>query len=306
MSLNPAWRPNFTEAELFEERTWLQGGILSAVAYGIVFTLFILNFSLLKDRTMAPGTLERKRLNVALLGYVCIMFLLSTLTMASQAQMTQLGFVDNRNYPGGPGAFQKEMFSLPISNLGNVHLTGIIYLYQVSRPGASPWATEMFTLIYSIISLGLNIVLTMMIVVRLFIHRRRVIKAIGSRHGAQYTGIISILVESAFILDIIVLLFIIPFALDSPLANTFLSTLVQVQTIASFMIIFRVATGTAWASSTANTLMTNDITDRVQELSVINFQRRGLDHTTAVDLRTSQEVTQHSEMGRKSMRGEPL
>ncbi|PPQ64041.1 hypothetical protein CVT24_008854 [Panaeolus cyanescens] len=273
MSLNPAWRPNLTEVELFEERTWLQGGILSAVAYGMVFTLFILNFSLLKDRINANSSLDRRRMNIVLLIYVCVMFILSTLTMASQAQMTQLGFVDNRNFPGGPGAFQKDMFSLPISNLGNVcfslmnwfadlvlmwrctviyktcryslkvvmffpmlmyiasFVTGIIYLEQISRPGASPWATENFTFIYSVISLGLNILLTLMIVIRLFLHRRRIVKAIGQRHGIQYTSIIAILVESAFILDVIVLLFIIPFAVGSPLANTFLSTLVQVQPI---------------------------------------------------------------------------
>ena len=50
MSSEPSWRPNVPESQLFDEKTWLQGAILSAVAYGINLTLFTLNVSLLRTR----------------------------------------------------------------------------------------------------------------------------------------------------------------------------------------------------------------------------------------------------------------
>ncbi|CAA7268541.1 unnamed protein product [Cyclocybe aegerita] len=324
------WRPDVPASQIFEEKTWLQGSFLSAIAYGVVVTLFFLNLSLLLERLKKDPsnwrTSSRTRQNLALIAYVGVMFILSTLTVASQAEMTQLGFIVNRNFPGGPAAFQNIMFSIPISRIGNVcfslmnwfancvllwrciviyktstlsitkviavpvimllasFVTGVIYLTQISRPGSSPWATETFTLIYGVISLSLNIILTVMIVVRLYLHRRRVVRAIGARHGSQYTGIIAMLIESAFVLDVVVIWFIVAFAIGSPLANIPLSTLVQVQTIASFMIIFRVATGTAWASSSVadRDMGTKEITNRI-EISAIRFGRPGTETVTAID-----------------------
>ena len=121
MSSEPSWRPDVPESQLYEEKTWLQGAILSAVAYGINLTLFILNVSLLKARAKLETKHDNraKRQTICLLIYVCVIFILSTLTMASQAEMTQLGFIDYRDFPGGPAAYEKLKFSSPISSLGN-------------------------------------------------------------------------------------------------------------------------------------------------------------------------------------------
>ena len=108
-------------------------------------------------------------------------------------------------------------------------VNGITYLVRISRLGSGPWHSTAFTLIYGFTSLTLNILLTFMISIRLYFHRRRVYKVLGKRHGSHYTSIISLLVESASILDVIVLFFLIPFALGSSVANIAMSTLVQVQ-----------------------------------------------------------------------------
>jgi len=42
--------------------------------------------------------------------------------MIGLAAFTQMAFVDNRNYPGGPSAFEFNMFSAPINQAGNVAL----------------------------------------------------------------------------------------------------------------------------------------------------------------------------------------
>ncbi|KAF8812925.1 hypothetical protein BYT27DRAFT_7335314 [Phlegmacium glaucopus] len=317
-----SWRPNVPESQLFDEKTWLQGAILSAVAYGINLALFILNVSLLRKRTKLDIKQDsRPRQTTCLLIYVCVMFILSTLTVASQAKMTQLGFIENRDFPGGPAAYQELMFSIPISSLGNYcfslmnwfsdslllwrcsviykssrtsiwlvmaipglmllasFITGIIYLDRISRPSSSPWANTNFTLIYGIISLSLNIVLTLMIVIRLYLHRRNITKLLGRRHAAHYTSIISILIESAAVLDVMVIFFLIPFAMGNPIANIPLSSMVQVQATASYMIIFRVAQGTAWTSRTMYSELTiHGMTGRPNNLSDLRFRSTTIDH----------------------------
>ena len=121
MSSEPSWQPDVPKSQLFDEKTWLQGAILSAVAYGINLTLFILNVSLLRMRAKLETKHDTrvKRQTICLLIYVCVIFILSTLIMASQAEMTQLGFINDRGFPGGPAAYEELKFSSPISSLGN-------------------------------------------------------------------------------------------------------------------------------------------------------------------------------------------
>ncbi|KIJ94327.1 hypothetical protein K443DRAFT_134787 [Laccaria amethystina LaAM-08-1] len=299
---NP-YRPNVPASQLFAEKTWLQGGILSAVAYGVVLTLFSLNFCLLREKArQETHENSRRRQRLALLVYTCFMFILSTLTMASQAEMTQLGFIDNRDFPGGPAAYETVMFSIPISMLGNV-LTGITYLVRISRLESGPWHSTAFTLIYGFISLSLNILLTLMISIRLYFHRRRVYKVLGKRHGSHYTSIISLLVESASIQDVVVLFFLISFILGSPVANIALSTLVQVQTIASFMIIYRVAQGTAWNSGTASDILTEDVVRQARKFSNIRFTGTTVGIETSVSIDESSGGQNELPMGRDKLSG---
>ena len=68
-----------------------------------------------------------------------------------------------------------------------------------------------------------------MIVLRLYLLRRRTAKVLGPRHGVDYTTIIAILIESAALMDIMLLFFVIPFAMRNPLANVPLSAMVQIQ-----------------------------------------------------------------------------
>lgn len=60
------------------------------------------------------------RKNVPLIVYITLIVLLSTLFMGSLAAFTQLAFIDNRNYPGGPAQYMTDMFSIPVDEVGNV------------------------------------------------------------------------------------------------------------------------------------------------------------------------------------------
>ena len=100
-----------------------------------------------------------------------------------------------------------------------VLVTGIISLVRVSQPSSSPWSISPLSLVYAIITFNVNVVLTLMIVIRLYLLRRRIEKVLGPRHAVHYTSIIAILVESAALVDIMLFFFVILFAMGNPLAN---------------------------------------------------------------------------------------
>ena len=120
MSDNPAWKPpGETPFDLFNERAWLQGAILTGVAYGVEATLFFMTVRLLYLQGKSTGWSRA----APFLAYICVMFLMGTLFMAACAEMTQLSFIDQRNFPGGPAAFETLEFAIPVDELGNVTFT---------------------------------------------------------------------------------------------------------------------------------------------------------------------------------------
>jgi uncharacterized membrane protein YidH (DUF202 family) len=104
MSLDPSWRPPEDEVTLFNERSWLAGMILSAVAYGVVLTLFTLTFQQLV-RSMTKYNFKHR---LCFIIYITLIFILGTLFIGALAKMTQLSFIDYRLFPGGPGSFSSK------------------------------------------------------------------------------------------------------------------------------------------------------------------------------------------------------
>jgi hypothetical protein len=130
----------------------------------------------------------------------------------------------------------------------------------VGTASQSPWeATGVnFTIPYYSMSLALNILVTLMIVTRLLIYRRRIVKAMGSTHGSQYTSLTAMIIESAAIYSLFSLLFLIPFALGHSLSQVFIQALSPTQNVATFLIVFRVAQGKGWSQEAANTVFNTE------------------------------------------------
>jgi hypothetical protein len=138
MSLNPLWRPAEDETTIINEQTWLAGTLLAAVAYGMVFCLFVLTLPQLIKTTTRDNYTQRRLLII----YITLLFILGTLYIGSVAQLTEFGFIDYRLFPGGPGflpfnlalktlctddyhniaAFEDLDFSLPISHMANISI----------------------------------------------------------------------------------------------------------------------------------------------------------------------------------------
>ncbi|ESK90410.1 hypothetical protein Moror_13676 [Moniliophthora roreri MCA 2997] len=296
------YRPNLTDAEILAEHTWLQGAFLGAVAYGIEFVLYVMACYLLwiHRRHQAQSYMR----NIFFIVYTSIIFVLSTLYMVGLLQFTQLSFIDGRNIPGGPNAFEVIMFSLPIDMLANVIMViitwfcdivnvwrcyviyrgcrlpawavnlipmllyllsiafGILFLKQVGTVSQSPWETTgiNFTAPYYAMSLALNILVTVLIVVRLLIYRHRITKAMGSSHGSHYTSLMAMVVESAAIYSSFALAFLVPFAVNSPASQLFLQALSPIQGLSTFLIIFRIAQGKGWSHDAYTNALTTSLT----------------------------------------------
>jgi hypothetical protein len=134
MGIPATYRPDETSTEIFSEHTWLQGVFLACVAYGMVALLFFQCINLL---LFSPGR-QPSRWTHGLAWYITMMFALSTMYIGALVQFTQESFIDGRNIPGGPNAFENEMFSIPIDMLANV--TMVILSWFSDLINASPFS----------------------------------------------------------------------------------------------------------------------------------------------------------------------
>ncbi|KAG1751343.1 uncharacterized protein EDB91DRAFT_1104869 [Suillus paluster] len=294
--MSSSWTPDESPGTLLAEKGWLQGTVVSAVAYGIDVALYCMCFHLL-FRQMTRTNYKK---HLPLLLYITVTFILSTLFMATLAEFTQLAFIQDRNYPGGPNAFENNMFAIPIDNLGNVSglITmilsdglvvwrcmviyrgcrvplwivmvfpsliflasvglGIMWILQVTTTSPYFSSTNInYTVPYLSVSLALNIIITIIIVLRLLTYRYRISRVLGSSYGTQYTSIAAMIIESAALYSAFSVAFLTLFLLNNPISETFIESLTQVQIIAMLLIVFRVAQGKGWSQDTASKVMTS-------------------------------------------------
>ncbi|KAG2340469.1 hypothetical protein BDR05DRAFT_966731 [Suillus weaverae] len=331
--------PDESPAQLYAEKTWLAGSIVTGVGYGVVLALFWLCMRSLWYRTRVKDADYTR--NCFFLVYVCVMFILGSLFMGSISQFTQLAFINDRNFPGGPSAWEVEMFSISVDEISNVSFVladwcstalmvwrcviiyrdcgicpwpilgmlgtmllgsfvlGTLFLYQISSPSSSPFSaagtTINFTLPYFFFELATNIIVTILIVLRLYFYRLHMKQALlGPRHVAEHTSVESMIVESAAIYSTFSLLFLIPFATKSPVANVFMQVLGETQLIAPLLIIFREAQGNGWISSTSSTASSSKTAVPSAQFSDIEFtsqhmRNEGLKSTDYRDVSSTAE-----------------
>lgn len=122
-----AYRPDETSMEIFSEHTWLQGACLACVAYGMAFILFTMSCYLLHTHRNNSN----RKINTVLTVYISIIFTLGTLYMAGLLQFTQEAFIDGRNIPGGPNAYQEVMYSIPIDLTANAAMVIVTWMCDV-------------------------------------------------------------------------------------------------------------------------------------------------------------------------------
>lgn len=107
--------PDESSFDLSVETAWLQGALFTSLAYGVASILFVNCFYLLLQ--------QRDRFNrkvwLIYLIYISVIFVMGTLFFVSLLVSTQQSFINNRNYPGGPAAYEAVIFSEPLNMMGN-------------------------------------------------------------------------------------------------------------------------------------------------------------------------------------------
>ncbi|KAM5531778.1 hypothetical protein V8D89_014548 [Ganoderma adspersum] len=276
MPTNP-YAPNETASDLWLEKSNLVGAVLGGVAYGVHVAVFAESTYAICRSIPLRKVGGRSLLPLA---FIFVLFAMGTIDVACNTRMTQLMFIDNRAYPGGPNAWFSAFYSIGVNTAGNtsyvvanaladgvllwrtytiwnsfwvilflsiVYLTStaisILSVFQASRPTASLWTdtTVQFTVPYFSISIGLNILLTLLLVSRLLYMGYHARRTIGKDHSQTYISIATMLVESAAPYAITGLMFIIMYAHSSNVQNLILPVLGQIMCISPEVIILRVA-----------------------------------------------------------------
>ena len=113
-----SYTPDESPAQLYAEKTWLAGSIITGVGYGVVLALTWLCVQSLWHLTRLKDANYTR--NYFFLVYVCVMFTLGSLFLGSNSQFTQLAFINDRDFPGGPNAWEVAMFSISVDEISNV------------------------------------------------------------------------------------------------------------------------------------------------------------------------------------------
>ena len=118
-----------------------------------------------------------------------------------------------------------EPGATPKANVRNV-VMGIIFVYQATGPTTNPWAA----IPYFSISLSLNVLLTLMIVIRLTLHARGVRTAMGGiGSGGLCKAIVTMFVESCAINAVTSVLVLGLFGVGNDAMDIFLPILPRTQ-----------------------------------------------------------------------------
>ncbi|KAG8215362.1 hypothetical protein J3R82DRAFT_8959 [Butyriboletus roseoflavus] len=287
MASSPSYAPDESKSTIIQEETWLQGAFLSSLFFGIETTLSTLTFlAILRRRTP-----RRSRMDIILLVYVAVLFAIMTTSQGLLLDWIQMGFITQRNYPGGPSAFLNNEWSVPPSVAQTILLVVANWMMEsllvwrcrvVCGTGERLWwlgvaiplpffiamfvtgslvvyhslqtsPPTIYILAYSISSLALNLAATGFIAGRLLVHRRCIVSQLGRGHGHLYVSIAAVVVESAAIYTSFLVIVIIVYALGSPGVNILLQVIFHVQTITSLLIIWRIARGEGWTNATPGT-----------------------------------------------------
>lgn len=116
---------------------------------------------------------------------------------------------------------------------------GIMFTYyQITQPDTGYWSTVAlnFNYPYFSISLSLNVILTLMIVIRLVLHTRNIRSAVGAPTGTSglCRAVVTMLVESCALYAINFLLFIAAWGAQSHVSDIFFPLLADTQVRTGF------------------------------------------------------------------------
>ncbi|KAJ7469753.1 hypothetical protein B0H11DRAFT_2043274, partial [Mycena galericulata] len=132
---------------------------------------------------------------------------------------------------------------------------GTLWTLESSQPNLSmysvgPWR---YGTAYYALSLGANILLTLLIIGRLIAFRRTIIESLPAELANNYISLATVFIESAALYSILALLSLVTYAINNPTTQIWMGTASSCQQIANLFIVYRLALGSAWKKDTLTT-----------------------------------------------------
>ncbi|KIJ58457.1 hypothetical protein HYDPIDRAFT_34160 [Hydnomerulius pinastri MD-312] len=175
-----------------------------------------------------------------------------------------------------PLRYARWIIPLPCAMYLSVIVLSCLVLQQEAGLDQSFYVSVNLPIAYYVLSVSLNVLTTLMISIRLYIHKKELERVLGRGVETPYTSITTILVESAAIYGIWSFVVIILYAEGNPGQVIMLGSLSQIQIIAPLLIILWIARGKAWSNRTQAALSTIQFAAAPVEGSVVVDELAGV------------------------------
>ncbi|KAF8890166.1 hypothetical protein BD779DRAFT_291194 [Infundibulicybe gibba] len=126
----PYFKPLGPASKVTFERYYLAADFICGIGYGAQGVLYVICTHYLWVQRKA------RRINIFMLAYITLLFLISTVVQVDLAHRTQLVFIEHRDFPGGPWAYFEASFggtSTTVSTISSMVLMFLSEMFMVWR-----------------------------------------------------------------------------------------------------------------------------------------------------------------------------
>ncbi|KAF8062265.1 hypothetical protein FPV67DRAFT_1672741 [Lyophyllum atratum] len=276
---DPSYSPvGVTAQDLQAERACFYGTLLATLAYGALLMLYVQLTTVLLARPKRGSSFW------AIVAYASFLFPLATLAVGAIFKFSEMSYIDNRNYPGGPNAFYHRYTSDYVNVIGQVSATlfpwfadilmlsrllvvwnykwwiaacpALLYLAKMAisipllivhiRP-SDLTSSGTYGLSYHSLTMAFNIYVTALICLRLHMMRSKLEAVAGRLHASFYTSTITMFVESGGFFTLWIMVYLILRSRGSLVQDVFLLPYTYTLGITRILVILRMAQDRAWS-----------------------------------------------------------
>ncbi|KAK0460210.1 uncharacterized protein EV420DRAFT_1641537 [Desarmillaria tabescens] len=265
---NDPYKTNEPAESLWIEQTYNATTYIGAIAYGAQLVIaYLAIYHILYGK--------RQKFAWQYITYIALLVVLSTAYTIGNINACELTWIDERNYPGGPPqsiiiTFLADIcllwrcyvvyhnkwivVVLPALILFSTATMGILYLIEIASPrNSSSGITIKAHVAYRSLSVTFNILVTLMMVARLLLIRKKIRASLGPQYGRLYTGLAALMIESALPHTIVSVLLIGLYCSNHIAYLLFVPLLTMIEAATPQLIILRVASGYALSRETVAT-----------------------------------------------------
>ncbi|KAF9012069.1 hypothetical protein BDQ17DRAFT_1420465 [Cyathus striatus] len=242
-------------------KPWIYGNIFAGMLYGAIVLIVIAYLRILVIHVKGKKLISAQERILSI--YVAVAFVLSTLQIGGALQRTINGLyetnMDARIFTGRGSWLQNVCYMLTAWAVDMIMMWRFLIIYHDLK--RTKWSIFVFSsviqtasIVFEVVAMFQNIMLTTLIVGRLLLCRRRIRRVLGKCYGNEYTGVASMVVESQSLLGVAQVIMLV--SLIETYSNiatyglTFYQVTGQIQVLSPMILIYRVMQGKMYNSET--------------------------------------------------------